>query len=52
MANYNFKDDIIEGELGEKVVLKDLELLGCTLISENKDKKYDLRVKTKNRCIM
>lgn len=47
MANYDFHDDIIEGELGEKIVLKDLESLGCNLISENKDRRYDLKVKTK-----
>lgn len=47
MANYDFESDIKEGEIGEAIVMKDLERLGCELISDNKDNRYDLKVKTK-----
>lgn len=51
MANYDFNKDIIEGESGEIIVLRDLETLGCKLISTNKDNKYDLLVGKKNKTI-
>ena len=44
MANYNFKQDIIDGENGEQIVLKDLEIMGGKLISDNKNYKYDLLI--------
>jgi hypothetical protein len=42
MANYDFNKDILLGEAGEEVVKNDLELLGGSYVSDNKDKKYDL----------
>jgi hypothetical protein len=51
MANYNFKQDIVEGEEGEKIVLMDLESLGAILISDNKDNKYDMVVSRNGRHI-
>lgn len=42
MANYNFREDIIIGEDGEKIVIKDLESLGGIFISDNKNKTHDL----------
>jgi len=44
MAEYNFNEDIILGEEGEQIVVKDLESLGGKLISDNKDNKYDLQM--------
>jgi len=44
MANYDFRKDLVEGEEGEMVVLKDLESMGGTFISDNKDNKYDLLI--------
>jgi len=44
MANYNFRKDLIEGEEGETVVLKDLESMGGIFISDNKNNKYDLLI--------
>lgn len=44
MANYDFRKDLIEGEEGEQVVLKDLVSMGGKLISDNKNNKYDLLV--------
>lgn len=42
MAEYNFNEDIILGEEGEQIVVRDLESIGGTLVSDNKDNKYDL----------
>jgi hypothetical protein len=42
MANYDFKKDINIGEAGEVIVRLDLESVGGTFISDNKDNKYDL----------
>jgi hypothetical protein len=42
MANYNFEKDIELGEEGEKVVIKDLELVGGTFINDNKNNTHDL----------
>lgn len=42
VEDYNFNDDIIVGEKGEGIILKDLEKMGAKFISDNKDIKYDL----------
>lgn len=43
MAHYNFRKDIKEGELGEKLVTKCLcETYGATLLSENKTNSHDV----------
>ena len=42
MAEYNFNDDIILGEEGEQIVVKDLESMGGKFISDNKNNRYDL----------
>jgi len=44
IANYDFRKDLIEGEEGELVVLKDLESMGGKFISDNKNNKYDLLI--------
>jgi len=44
MANYNFRKELIEGEEGERIVLTDLESMGGTFISDNKDNRYDLLI--------
>lgn len=49
MANYNFKKDIVLGEEGENVILKDLLSMGGTFDSDNKTNSHDLIVKFKNR---
>jgi hypothetical protein len=51
MANYDFNKDIIDGEDGEQIVLRDLILMGAKFISDNKDNKYDLIVTRKNKRI-
>lgn len=51
MGNYDFNKDIIDGEDGERIVLKDLESMGATLISDNKDNKYDLLISKSNKNI-
>lgn len=51
MANYNFKQDIIDGENGEQIVLKDLETMGGRLISDNKNYKYDLLISKEGELI-
>jgi hypothetical protein len=47
MAKYDFNEDILVGEDGEDIVIKDLETLGATLISKNKDNRYDALVLSK-----
>jgi len=47
MADLNFKNDIKLGEKGEEIVLQDLISMGAEFISDNKDNKYDLKVKFK-----
>ena len=42
MAHYNFKQDLKEGEQGERTVVSDLEQYGLTLVTDNKDNKYDV----------
>ena len=44
MGQYNFNKDINVGEDGEKVVINDLQSIGLTLISDNKDNKYDIHM--------
>jgi len=45
MAKYDFKEDLIEGEKGEHAVIKDLESMGAEFISNNKDNRYDVKMK-------
>lgn len=42
MAEYNFNKDIIVGEQGEKIVIRDLETLGLIFESDNKNNQFDL----------
>lgn len=49
MANYNFKSDIRLGESGEKTVLEYLVSKGAEFVSDNKDYKYDLKVRFKDK---
>jgi hypothetical protein len=42
MANYDFNKDIEIGEDGEYVVRLDLESLGATFVSDNKNNSHDL----------
>lgn len=42
MAEYDFNKDIIVGEHGESVIVKDLESVGATFIKDNKNNKYDI----------
>ena len=42
MAEYNFSKDIVVGENGESVVVKDLESIGGIFIQDNKDNKFDI----------
>ena len=44
MANYNFKTDLILGEEGESVVVGYLESRGATLITDNKDNRFDIKM--------
>ena len=41
MAHYNFKNDLVEGNKGENVVIEHLKKLGGTLVSTNNDNRYD-----------
>lgn len=38
----NFNQDIVIGEAGEDIVVKDLESIGVEFISKNKNNRYDL----------
>ena len=44
MANYNFVEDITQGEKGELIIREYLELNGYKFISDNKDYRYDLEM--------
>jgi len=44
MANYNFVEDITQGEKGEVIIREFLELNGYKFISDNKDYRYDLEM--------
>ncbi len=44
MANYNFAEDITQGEKGELIIREFLELNGYKFISDNKDYRYDLEM--------
>jgi len=48
MGDYNFKEDIQMGEIGEKLIVQDLERLGGVFINDNKDNKYDIQMKMPN----
>jgi len=48
MAEYNFTKDIVVGEHGETVVIKDLESIGATFITDNKDNRYDVIMNINN----
>ena len=48
MAEYNFTKDIVVGEHGELVVIKDLESVGATFIKDNKDNRYDVIMNINN----
>jgi hypothetical protein len=51
MADLNFKTDIKLGEMGEQIVLQDLESMGGKFIKDNKDNKFDLLVERKGKNI-
>ena len=44
MGNYNFKEDLILGEEGEKIILDDLISLGAKYQSDNKTNSHDIIV--------
>tara|TARA_R100000900_G_C3348681_1_gene166282 strand:+ start:59 stop:580 length:522 start_codon:yes stop_codon:yes gene_type:complete len=46
VADYNFKDDIKDGERGETIIANYLEGYGYKLINDNKNNKYDLKMLT------
>lgn len=46
MAHYDFKKDITVGEMGETIIVKDLESVGAQFISDNKDNKFDILMET------
>jgi hypothetical protein len=46
VEDYNFRDDINDGEKGETIIANFLEGHNWTLISDNKDYKYDLKMLT------
>jgi hypothetical protein len=51
MANYNFTDDLIIGEEGEKIIIEDLTFLGAEFQSDNKTNSHDIIFKYKNKLI-
>lgn len=44
MANYDFDEDISVGERGEQVLIKEFEKKGLTLLHDNKNNKYDIKM--------
>ena len=44
VGDYNFKDDVKDGEKGETIIADFLITKGYKLISDNKDNKFDLRM--------
>jgi hypothetical protein len=42
--NYDFREDIKDGEKGEKYVVKHLESNGAKFLNDNKDNKYDVKM--------
>ena len=48
MANYNFKQDITEGERGESIIRQELEQHGAIFLGDNKDNKFDISMKMPN----
>jgi len=51
MAEYSFTKDIVVGEHGELVVIKDLESVGATFITDNKNNRYDIIMNVNNEDI-
>jgi hypothetical protein len=49
MGSYNFNRDIIVGEEGEKILIEDLQSLGATFVSDNKNNTHDIIVTFKGR---
>jgi len=49
MANLNFREDLILGNEGEKIINGFLEKNGGEFINFNNDSKYDLKMKIKNK---
>lgn len=51
MANYNFNKDLILGEAGEDIVIKDLISMGAVYDSNNKNNTHDIIVTFNNKKI-
>lgn len=45
MAEYNFNQDIDVGERGELVLINEFEEKGLSLVNDNKDNKYDVKLR-------
>ena len=45
MAEYNFNQDIDVGERGELVLINEFEKKGLSLVNDNKDNKYDVKLR-------
>jgi len=48
-GNYNFKQDILQGEKGEEIIKNILVNMGFVFIKYNKDNKFDLLMKYNNK---
>jgi hypothetical protein len=48
MANYEFQEDLIVGENGEDIIIRELEKMGATFIDDNKTYEYDIKMLTPN----
>lgn len=51
MANYNFRQDLVIGEAGEEILIKDLESMGAVYDSNNKNNTHDIIVIFKGKKI-
>lgn len=51
MPNYNFQKDVILGEEGENVIIKDLQSLGATYLGNNKTFSHDVIMKYNNKSV-
>ena len=51
MAHYNFNKDLNEGEKGEKLVIEHLKKLGGTLLTDNKDNRFDAIIERKGKIL-
>ena len=49
MGNYDFKQDLILGNKGEDIVIKDLQRMGANFISKNNDNKFDIIMESKGK---